>query len=61
MLKEEAVEEVADIFAVSRTYYTYHLPEAETPHPSCRCKHSVRRVMFLAAVGRPRWDTKRNW
>ncbi|CAL5416707.1 unnamed protein product [Camellia sinensis] len=38
----------------------YFLPEEEKPHCCCKSKHFITNVMFLAAVGRPRFDENKN-
>lgn len=37
----------------------YLLPEEEGPVRSCKSKRFITKVMFLAAVARPRWDSHR--
>nr|XP_022900902.1 uncharacterized protein LOC111413988 [Onthophagus taurus] len=34
----------------------YLLPEEETPHRTCKSKRFLTKIMFLAAVARPRYD-----
>ena len=48
-------------FYMSRTSNRYYmLPEEEEPHRTCKSKRFITKVMFLAAVARPRWDSSRN-
>lgn len=42
----------------TRSYYL--LPDEETPHRTCKSKRFVTKVMFMAAVARPRFDRTRN-
>ena len=42
----------------SETYYL--LPDEEEPHRTCKSKNFVLKVMFLAAIARPQFDTQRN-
>ncbi|KAF7112452.1 hypothetical protein RHSIM_RhsimUnG0227600 [Rhododendron simsii] len=38
----------------------YLLPEEEEPHRTCKSKRFIPKVMFLAAVARPRFDANQN-
>ena len=42
----------------TRRYYL--APDEEEPHRTTKSKRYSTKVMFLAAVARPRWDTRRN-
>ena len=44
----------------NRRYYV--LPDEQVPHRTCKSKRFITKVMFLAAVARPRWDaTRKQW
>lgn len=50
-------------FFMTKTQRKYYvLPQEEGPHRTCKSKRFITKVMFLAAVARPRWDHHRkNW
>lgn len=48
-------------FYITRTNQRYYLaPDEEPPHRTCKSKRFITKVMFMAAVARPRWDTHGN-
>lgn len=48
-------------FYLTKTKQTYYLcPDEAEPLRSCKSKRFIEKVMFLAAVARPRYDTGRN-
>lgn len=48
-------------FYISKTAETYYLVEdEEEPHRACKSKRFLTKVMFLAAVARPRWNHSEN-
>lgn len=47
-------------FYLTRTNQRYYLtPEESNPYRTCKSKRFIEKVMFLAAVARPRWDPHR--
>lgn len=47
-------------FYLTQTQRSYYLlPEEEGPHRTCKSKRFITKIMFLAAVARPRWDPKK--
>jgi hypothetical protein len=48
-------------FYLTKTTVKYYLAKGEPePHRTCKSKRFITKVMFLAAVARPRWDSSRN-
>ncbi|XP_028058557.1 uncharacterized protein LOC114262392 [Camellia sinensis] len=48
-------------FYISKEAERYYLlPEEEEPHRCCKSKRFITKVMFLAAVARPRFDENKN-
>ena len=48
-------------FYITRDKRRYYLhPDEDEPHRQCKNKRFITKVMFLAAVARPRWDTNKN-
>lgn len=48
-------------FYISKNQQKYYLAAGEEPpHRTCKSKRFVTKVMFLAAVARPRWNTAKN-
>ncbi|KAK9733651.1 hypothetical protein RND81_04G081700 [Saponaria officinalis] len=45
-------------FYMTRTFQRYYLlPEEENPHRTCKSKKFIEKIMFMAAVARPRFDS----
>ena len=47
-------------YMTQKTRRHYLAPDEEEPHRTTKWKRYSTKVMFLAAVARPRWDTIRN-
>ncbi|CAE6199218.1 unnamed protein product [Arabidopsis arenosa] len=47
-------------YMTKKTETYYLLPIEEEPHRTCQSKNYIGKVMFLAAMARPRFDTKGN-
>src|SRR5690242_8698016 len=48
-------------FNMTKVKKTFYLGSTESiPHRQCKSKTFIEKIMFLAAVARPRWDTFRN-
>jgi hypothetical protein len=48
-------------FYITKANRTYYLaPDEAEPHRTCKSKKYITKVMFMAAVARPRWDSYRN-
>ncbi|OMO77902.1 hypothetical protein COLO4_24961 [Corchorus olitorius] len=47
-------------YLIRKSVNYYLLPDEEEPHRTCKSKNFIPKVMFLAAVARPRFDTAGN-